>query len=377
MCKIKFIFTEYNNNILCAVFKEDVLYELSVENDEDIIGSVYLCRVSKKINNIDGCIIQYKPKCNGFFKSNKIKCETILPLQLKKEGTHSKEPLFTDKITLTSNYAVISRSNPDVLFSSKLDKEYKDKYYKEYLNLSNDLAIKIIIRTNAYYVSFEKVVDDIKQLSKKLSDIEHNASNRTLYSLLYKPNPTYIDKINNLLINNEIEIVTDIDSIYSKLSENYLSTPNNIKIKYYEDDMLSLFHLYKMEHHLKNATSRTVPLKSGGTIVIDQTEALVTIDVNTHFSSSKEDMENTFFETNVEASHEIIRQIIIRNLSGMIIIDFIKMKDSNHYDELLNLLKRLSKDATNDLKIIDLTGLKLVEMVRTKRRKTLAEQIKG
>lgn len=372
---IKVIITKYNNKIMVACFEESVMISLSFyDNDEILPGIVYLCRIDKVLENINGSFIKYSKNCNGFYKSDNLKAGTILPLQLKREGTSNKEPLFTDKITLSSKFCVITKGNASIHVSSKIDNDISKELILKFKELSELYDVSVIIRTNAKFASLDEIKEDIIITSEKLLDIYKHSNDRTLYSELYRPLPGYIEELNNINQSDINEIITDNKDIYNQIS--YYLSYNNGNLKLYDDKLLSLYHLYKMDSNIKNATSRTILLNSGASIVIDNTEALIAIDVNTHYSSSKGNKEKTFLNTNKEAAKEIIRQLRIRNLSGMIIIDFINMKDNNHYKELFDYINELVKNDPVGIKIIDITELKLFELVRTKKRRKLVEQMR-
>lgn len=372
----KAVITDYDNKIMLAVFDDDVLSSLQFFlKTEEMIENVYLCRVCNMLPNIEACFVQYQKGMTGFLKSGKYKQEQFVPLQLKKEATGNKEPLFTDKITLSSTYCVVSDGPFHIGVSAKINDE-KAKDFENYFNkYSNTIKASVIIRTNAMFADIQVVEEDVLNMSEQLFNIHKNASSRSVYSLLYKAQPGYIKELLNIRSDNLCEIITDIDYIKEELCETF-KNKNAIDVKFYNDDLLPLIKLYGIERKIKEATSRTVYLKSGAQIVIDRTEALVAIDVNTYHSSAKGEKEDTFFETNLEAAHEIMRQIKLRNLSGMIVVDFINMKLTKHYEELMDTMRELAQNDSVGVKIIDLTELKLVEIVRTKKHKSLYEQLR-
>jgi len=372
---IKAILTNYNNKILLSCFENDEMISLSFySKEEDAAGSVYLCRVDKVLKNINGCFVKYGPDKTGFYKSDSVKSGSIIPLQLKKEGSGKKEPLFTDNISVTSRYSVISKGPAKISVSSKIDASKHEYYVDNFIKDSETLGLSVIIRTNAQYANLEDIRQDIYTAAQILLKIYSISESRTLYSKLYNPEKGYIEELQTFRSKSLDRIITDDDEIYNELIDNFNS--NAVRIERYDDPLLSLFHLYKMESNIKKSTERTILLPSGASIIIDHTEALTAIDINTHFSNSKGDKEQTFFDTNKEAAKEIIRQLRIRNISGMIIIDFINMRNREHYKELFDYMVELAKNDPCSLKIIDITELKLFELVRTKRRKSLIEQMR-
>ena len=167
--------------------------------------------------------------------------------------------------------------------------------------------------------------------------------------------------------------------MYSEIKE-YLETYQKEdlhKLKLYSDPMLPLIKLYGIETKLENALKEKVWLKSGGNLIIQPTEALTVIDVNTSKAvTGKKNVEETFFKLNLEAAKEIAKQIRLRNLSGIIIVDFIDMKKEENKECLLNTLNEYLKQDPVKTMLIDMTALNLVEITRKKIRKPLYEQIK-
>lgn len=378
----KIILTDYNEKTLLAYIKDNKLIDLSLYEEDDNLGNVYLARVTKVLANIDACFAQYKKGHNAFVKTKDYKQESIIPIQIKKEAYADKDALATDQIKLTSRYAVISKGAPHISISSKIGKDLADKLKKAFRPLACELGVAIILRTNAQDAEFEEIENDIRQIANKLFDIYENSDKRTLYTTLYCNEPGFISYIRDSYSLENCEIVTDLASVYDCIDYSIQSgdlknsglTADDVRI--YKDDVVSLAALYGLSQKIKEATSRTVHLKSGADLVIDQTEALVSIDVNTHNCVKKGDKEDIYFETNIEAAKEIMRQIRLRNLSGMIIIDFINMKSDSQYDELMKILRNLAKEDPIKTQIVDITGLKLVEIVRLKRKKSLYEQMR-
>ena len=172
--------------------------------------------------------------------------------------------------------------------------------------------------------------------------------------------------------------MTDQPEIFREISS-YLEdnhATDKVSLKLYRDEMLPLHKLYRFSVTAESLNQKQIWLKSGGFLVIEQTEAFVAIDVNTGKYSGKKDSKETFHRINLEAAEEAARQIRLRQLSGTILIDFINMEQAEHKKELLQFLqKRVSTDPVKT-RVIDMTALQIVEMTRTKERKSFAEQLK-
>ena len=166
-----------------------------------------------------------------------------------------------------------------------------------------------------------------------------------------------------------------MQEITDALSREILSE-KDITISVYEDSLLPLYKLYRLETIFSEALQEKVWLKSGGFLVIQQTDAFVAIDVNSGKYSSKKQPQEIYKKINLEAAEEIVHQLRLRNLSGMILVDFINMKKEEDQKELLDTLAQLSASDPAELTVIDMTALGIVEMTRKKTRKPLAEQLR-
>ena len=173
------------------------------------------------------------------------------------------------------------------------------------------------------------------------------------------------------------EIVTDDPQIYLNLQEllHMERTLDISLLRFYEDSLLPLYKLYRLETALEEIASEKVWLKSGGYLVIQQTEAFVSIDVNSGKFAGKKKAEETYRKINLEAAAQIARQLRLRNLSGIILIDFINMDNSDHKEELLHVLQKyLRKDPVKGV-VVDMTKLNIVEVTRKKVRRPLFEDL--
>ena len=198
-------------------------------------------------------------------------------------------------------------------------------------------------------------------------------------TLLYREPPHYITLGKELPAKTLDEILTDHAEVFTELKEYYKQTSESdtTKISFYEDTY-SLYNLYRFAHYYEEAYGKYIWLKSGASLVIEHTEAMTVIDVNTGSVLKKKKQEDTlFYQINREAAKEIARQLRLRNISGIIMIDFINMKDTAQKEKLLSLLDSECKKDRVHCNVIDMTALNLVEMTRSKVRKPLHEQIRS
>ena len=237
----------------------------------------------------------------------------------------------------------------------------------------------LIVRTNSGEAEKQEILAELEYLKKRWRRVLDICKTRTCYSLLEKASPFYIQAVRDVYGDTLEEIVTDLPAIFAELGE-YLGEyqkEDAEKLRLYEDRLLSLHKLYSLERALDNAAKEKVWLPSGGFLMIQQTEAFVAVDVNTGKYTGKKKQQETYRKINLEAAREIAAQLRLRNLSGIILIDFINLERKEHQEELLNVLKKyLRRDPVHTV-LVDMTKLNIVEVTRKKVRKSLAEEIGG
>ena len=200
---------------------------------------------------------------------------------------------------------------------------------------------------------------------------------RMCYTLLEKGMSEPLRILQGAYIRDLEEIVTDDREIYTQIcGEHTREKDGKVPVRLYEDKLLPLSKLYRLEKSLEEALDRKVWLRSGGFLVIEQTEAFVSIDVNSGKFSDKKNTRETFRKINLEAAREIAFQLRLRNLSGIILIDFINMEDEEDKKELLRVLQGYLKKDPVKAAVVDMTPLNIVEVTRKKVEKSLEEEMK-
>ena len=191
--------------------------------------------------------------------------------------------------------------------------------------------------------------------------------------------PAYLDLINKIKQEELDEVVTDNEYIYTVINSSNHELFSSKKLRLYSDNMLALYKQYDISKEINNALSRKVWLKCGGYIIIEPTEAMTVIDVNSgKYVSRKKGTdanEETYFTVNIQAAVEIARQLRIRNVSGIIMVDFINMNNQTHVDELISILKQELKTDPVTASVIDITKLGLVEITRKRTGSPLKDSI--
>lgn len=366
------------------------LNPMSLKSDS-ILGNIYIGKVKNIQKNIQAafieiangimCYYSMAEKASPFFvnvkKNNILKIGDEVIVQVSREGIKSKLPYVSSNLNFTGRYLVLTSERKELGFSGKLKKEEK-KRIREILRDKVPENVGLIVRTNCREAQEEEILRELEHLLERYKEVLHKGKSRVCFSVLEESMPEYMQILQNAYIENLEEVVTDNQEIYKHIVQYLESYGQSEKIvRYYEDKLLPLYKLYSLEKAFEQAQNEKVWLKSGGFLVIQQTEAFVCIDVNTGKFTAKKDMEETFRKINLEAAKEIAWQLQLRNLSGIILVDFINMEKDEYKEELLQTLQiYLWKDSIKGT-VVDMTPLNIVEITRKKVRKSLAEELKA
>lgn len=364
----RIVLTNLKNKILFSYQEDNIPVEIKLFGmDSSKVGNIYYGRVSDIKKNIDASFVELTGNFKGFLPGCNHKVGDMVLIQVEKDGTEIKNPRLTEDVSIAGEYCVVYLKGGTFKFSSKLTGEFKKALSKALNQAFPDMDHMTVIRTNAGNCDFSLVKEEIISIYEKISHIEKYAGCRTK-SVLYENDEEWLLAVKNIYHDKLDEIVTDDIDIYNKLNG------LGYNLRFYEDKLLPLIKLYSLESRLNEATSKKVWLKCGGYLFIEPTEALVSIDVNSGKISTGKDKEETVLKVNLEAAKEIARQLRLRNLSGIIIADFINMSKASSDAELLKTLRdEVSKDPIKT-QIHGMTSLGLVEITRMKGQKTLYEQ---
>lgn len=382
----KIIIVSIDNRYIFAGLSNDRLANIYAYSDIDKKlkpGIIVNARVNKVLDNIDGCFVRVSKDETGYL-DKAYKCETVIPVLHKKEASGNKKALYTDDLSIAGKYCIVYEKGAFVRTSSKLSKT-KKAYYKEIFNkLAIDTGLGILIRSCAVEenISDEDITKEILSIKDKLVSIRQKSNTRPEYTILYEKEPQIIEDCNEFIKDKEaVEIVTDCEEIYHFLEDYYIrneldNATDRVKLRFYSDTLLPLANLYGLNQKISQVTSRIVNLKNGADLVFDKTEALVAIDINSYRCKKNQlGKEEYVLELNKDAFCEIARQIILRNYSGIIIVDFINMKNRENYDILANHIKDILAKYRN-FTFHGFTKLGLAEISRQKVRSSFVEQMR-
>lgn len=388
------IITKYGGRQVLAVFSENLLTDFQIlpQEEQMQVGDIYMCRVKNVVKNIRAAFVEIGKGDNAYLslqekeppvygaggkmRENGGICQgELLLVQMAKEAQKSKPPTVTTRLDIPGKYVVLTHGRCQTAVSSKIsdagERERLCGILKEYENDSYGF----IARTCSQNVSVERLRKDIETLQETYAQIIKTGSHAVQGQKIYSALPVYVQQIQNRYGELEDAVVTDIPEVYETLktyfSENEPQFAERLSL---HTDAYPLIKLHSLETQIEKLLREKVWLKSGGFLVIQPTEALVSVDVNTGKAvSGKKSTEDTYFHINMEAATEIARQLRLRNLSGIILVDFIDMKEESHRQELLGALKKeLQKDSVKTV-LVDMTKLGLVEITRKKLRSPIHE----
>lgn len=373
----KLIIGNYKNKKLGFILEDGKLVETVSLSEDSTLGNIYTARVAKVVSNIDaafldagtGDTLYYSLKDNEgkhiFIRhtanTDKV-CEgDILLIQIAREQVKTKKAEATSNFEFVGNNIVLNRSG--VIGASKriednakreaLKKELETIFSEEIPKIGlSDKFIGAVIRTDAESVSSEDLREETIKLLCKLNESLDLSKHSVSGTLIYK---------------NE----TNVSNSISEISKRYRS--DDFEVLENDEALIS----YNIDTKLSKFMKKVVYLKSGAWLNVDLTEAMTVIDVNSGKAISVKDKQQNFLKINMEAADMIGRLLRVRNLSGIIIIDFINMKYTENYKILVEHIKEvIGRDSTRTV-YIDTTGLGLIELTRQKKSKPLHEVLKG
>ena len=363
--------------------KQMVEVSLIPKDEETLLGNIYIGRVENVVQNLNAAFVKIAPDQICYFsledcknplftkkisERKQITAGEELVVQISREALKTKEPAVTTNLSFTGKYAVLTTGNQKIGISSKLTKT-EHSHYVELLQDFPHPDFGLIIRTNAREASDVELLAEIHALKEQWQEIRDTARFKTCFTCLKKSSSAYLKELRDLPEGSLTEIITDDQEI----CEEYGTSDSSCKIRYYHDPMLSLSSLYSVKASLENALKERVWLNSGAYLIIQPTEALTVIDVNSGKNIAKKDMQENFLKINIEAAKEIAYQLRLRNISGIIVVDFINLTSKEEEALLLKEFRAALKADPVKTDVVDMTKLGLVEVTRKKIKKSLLE----
>lgn len=356
-----------------------------------LLGNIYVGKVKNIVPNIGAAFVEIESGVNCYYDmkdaehavfTHKIGKKPLcigdeLVVQISKEAVKTKAPTVTGNISFTGRYAVLTHGNTRIGVSSKIPKKVREEYKERLRQFQND-RFGIIVRTNAKDAPFQDVLDEISRLKAEYEKIMSAAPTRVCFSCLRSAPPSYISDLKNVYMEGMEEIIVGDPELYTRIQAFFAAEipEKEDLLRLYDDSAFPLGKLYSTQTAIEKALREKVWLRNGGYLVIQPTEALTVIDVNSGKSAGKGKNEEGILKINLEAAREAARQIRLRNLSGIIIIDFINLESEENVGLLLKEFRmRLAGDPIQTT-LVDITLLNLVEVTRKKVHRPLYEQIR-
>ena len=380
-----------------AVIQQGVAQELHVERTtgRGLVGNIYLGVVSRVLPGMQSAFIQIGLDRAAFLHVADIweqrqNAEPAKPIErLLHEGEKLlvqviKDPIGTKGARLSTQISIAGRllvylpQEFHIGISQRIEDEAERAHLRERLQqlLPPDATGGFIIRTMAETATDKEMLSDIEYLRRIWGGIQEKAKIATAPALLYQDLNLSLRVLRDIANDDTDRILVDSRETFHTLHAFAQDYTRNFleRLQLYSGER-PLFDLYGIEEEIERALARRVPLKSGGYVIIDQTEALTTIDVNTGGFVGGRSFDDTIFKTNLEAAHVIARQLRLRNLGGIIIVDFIDMANDAHRESVLTEFKKaLSVDRTR-ITVSGFSSLGLVEMTRKRTRESLAHTL--
>lgn len=371
--------------IRAAYLEKTILQEIHIERVEQqgLVGNIYRGRVNRLMPGIQAAFIDLGLERAAFLHVSDIlgatessniadflKPAQELLVQVYKDSIGGKGARLTTQVTIPSRYLVLTPNVKEIAFSQKITDEKERARLRSFISVTEENGY--IFRTSAIGATQKDIEEDKKNLDAIWEAALSRSRSATHGDVIYAEMPMVFRLMRDFASRDIDRIRVDCEKTANEMktyAKQFIPALFD-RITCYAEKF-PIFDLYQVEEELQKALHRKVYLKSGGHLIIDQTEAMTTIDVNTGSYLGKNNLEETIFKTNVEAVEVIARQIRLRNLGGIIIVDFIDMNEAVHKDTLLQLLKVAVEKDPVKTQVSELSSLGLVQMTRKRVRESL------
>lgn len=387
----------HQEELRVAIVDGQKLIDLDIETAgrEQRKGNIYKGVITRIEPSLEACFVNYGEERHGFLPFKEISRSYFkeavdlrsariqdviregqeLIVQVEKEERGNKGAALTSFISLAGRYLVLMPNNPrGGGVSRRVEGEERQELRETMEKLEVPTGMSIIARTAGIGRNLEELQWDLAYLMQLWTAIDDAAKENTAPTLIYLESSLVIRAIRDYFSLEIGEVLIDTDDIYDQ-AHAFMSVvmPDNVvRVKRYRDDV-QLFSRFQIEHQIETAYSRTVPLPSGGAIVIDHTEALVAVDVNSARSTKGSDIQETALKTNLEAAEEVARQLRLRDLGGLIVIDFIDMEDTKNQRAVESRLREALHHDRARVQMGKISRFGLMELSRQRLRPALNE----
>ena len=394
-----------------AILEDGILEELYIErfSREQVAGNIYKGRIVNIEPSIEAAFVNIGISKNGFLhvsdvknvrnsnnngdqpdngskaetKENRSRIKSLISteqeilVQIVKEGIGNKGPSLTTNISIPGRFLVLTPESTRIGVSRKIIDENERARLKQIIEeLKPPPNLGLIVRTAGEHQTKRELLRDFNYLRRLWKVIESKEKKAEIPSTIYQESDLVIRTIRDIFSTDINEIIIDSEAVYKKIRYFLrLIMPSCVKKLKFYDDQEPLFHKYNIEREIEKINKREVRLAKGGSIVIEQTEALVAIDVNSGKYREESDPEKTALKTNLKAAKEIARQVRLRDIGGVIIVDFIDMKEEKNMRAVEKTLEASLKRDRARKKMLKISRFGIIEMTRQRIRPSLKSVI--
>lgn len=386
---VEILINHSNHETRVAMMEDGVVKDVFIERKKKrgIVGNIYRGRVQRVLPGMDSAFIDIGLERAGFLHVRNIanrKSDLIhevlhegqaVLVQVLKDPIGTKGARLTTDVALASRFLVHMPFSQEIGVSFKISSESTRQMLREMMaNFHEGNSGGFIVRTAIEHANVWALRADMQYLLRLWEAILQSYQNAKNGTLIYSELPLYLRVLRDFIAPNVSRVVVDNAEAYEKIQVfalNFLAERlSNVE---YHQGYVSLFERYGIEAEIDRSLKRQVPLKSGGYIVIDQTEAMTTIDVNTGAFVGKLSQDDTIYKTNLEAAKAIARQLRLRNLGGIVMLDFIDMTKPEHQQGVMAALESALAGDKSKYTISPMSSLGIIEMTRKRTRESLRQ----
>ena len=386
--------SSYGDELRVALVDGAKLYDFDTESPDKILlkGSIFKATVSRIESSLDAAFVYFGSERHGFLplkdlsneyykkdSNGKSKCTLEegqeIVVQVTKEERGTKGAALTTQIGLAGRFLVlIPNSSRSGGISRRISGEERDQIKTALDSINIPENMSVIVRTNGLGRTSEELSLDLAYLLALWDEINNNIPNTKSPALIYRDDKLIVRVVKDYFKDDIEEILIDDKSTFNEAKEfiDAVLPDHSHKVMLYQEE-IPLFNRYQIESQIELAFQREISLSSGGSIVIDPTEAMTAIDVNSARSTKGKDIEETAYKTNLEAAKEIARQLRLRDVGGLVVIDFIDMLDSSHQEKVEAAFRKAVYSDRARVQISNISKFGLLEVSRQRLRPSLNE----
>lgn len=363
------VVSKVRNKIIGFQFEENKLSRIYNLENKSLVGNIYVGYVKDIVKNLNAAFVEIDGESKGFLSlknyPHKIKQGDKILVQVAGDKVKTKDYFLTWKLNISVGSVILTVGNNNFSISKKIDDSLLREQYKNSFSHFCTDEYGFILRTNAQSKDLKNLENNINEAIEIYNQTVNKFNFLKAKTLVYKKDKQ-LEVLEDFVLKKDGMVITDVEQIYESLKA------ADICASFNDEKKINLINKYSLEKHLQNSLNRHVWLKSGGYLIIEHTEAMTVIDVNTGKADFKSNRDKTIQKINEEAAKEIARQLQIRNISGTIIVDFIGSDELKNGNLIAVMRQEVKKDYVS-CSVVDITKLGLMEITRKKQEQPLYE----